>query len=56
MREKILASIKDINPWILTGIAVVLSVILTTGLNSFFAWLNGGRINPRVFIFATIDS
>jgi PAS domain S-box-containing protein len=56
MREKILASIRDINPWILTGIAVILAVILTTGLNYFFSWLEGGKINPRVFVYATIDA
>ena len=56
MREKILANIRDINPWIFTGIAVILAVVLTTGLNYFFAWLNGGTISPRVFMYATIDA
>jgi PAS domain S-box-containing protein len=56
MREKILASIRDVNPWTFTGIAVLFAVALTTGLNSFFVWLDGGTINPRVFMYATIDA
>lgn len=56
MREKLRASIHDINPWLLTGIAIILAVILTTGLNFFFAWLEGGEINPRITMYATIDA
>jgi PAS domain-containing protein len=56
MREKILASIRDINPWTFTGIAVLFAVTLTTGLNSLFVWVDGGRYNPKVFMYATIDA
>ncbi len=56
MREKILASIRDINPWVFTGIAVLFAVILTTGLNSFFVWIDGGKYNPKIFMYATIDA
>jgi two-component system sensor kinase FixL len=56
MRQKILSSIRDINSWIFTGIAVLFAVALTTGLNSFFVWLDGGRYNPKIFMYATIDA
>ena len=56
MREKILANIRDINPWIFTGIAIVLSLVLTAGLNFFFAWLEGDKINPRIFMYAMTNA
>jgi PAS domain-containing protein len=56
MREKILAGIRDVNSWTFTAIAILFAVTLTTGLNSLFVWLDGGRYNPKVFMYATIDA
>jgi PAS domain S-box-containing protein len=56
MREKLLTGIREINTWVFTGIAVLFAVVLTTGLNSFFVWVDGGRYNPRIFMYATIDA
>ncbi len=56
MRKKVISSILDINSWTFTGIAVLFAVALTTGLNSFFVWLDGGRYNPKIFMYATIDA
>ncbi len=56
MREKVLTGIRNVNPWVFTGMAVLFAVILTTGLNTFFVWVNGGKYNPRIFMYATIDA
>jgi two-component system, LuxR family, sensor kinase FixL len=56
MQKRIKASLRDVNPWTFTGISVLFAVVLTTGLNSIFAWSDGGTINPKVFFYATIDA
>ena len=56
IRKKIRTSVGNLNTWAFTGLAIVLAIILTTLLNSIFARINGTPINPRVFMFATIDA
>ena len=56
MREKILTGIREVNTWMFTGIAVLFAVALTTGLNSLFVWLDGGKFNPKIFAYATVDA
>jgi len=56
MREKIQKLIREVNTWVFTMIAILFAVILTTGLNSFFVWMDGGRYNPKIFMYATIDA
>jgi PAS domain S-box-containing protein len=56
MRARIMTSIRDVNAWTFTGMAVLFAVALTTGLNVFFVWLDGGTINPKIFMYATIDA
>jgi len=56
MREKIITGIRNVNTWMFTLIAIFLAVILTTALNSFFVWLNGGTFNPKIFFYATVDA
>ena len=56
MREKIQQHIREVNTWVFTLIAIIFAVILTTGLNSFFVWMDGGRYKPKIFMYATIDA
>ena len=56
MRAGLYQSIKNMNLWVFVGTAIVLAVILTTGLNSFFAWISGAGIKPLTMLFATIDA
>ena len=56
MRTKLYQGIKSMNSWVFVGMAIVLAVILTTGLNSFFAWISGAGIKPITMLFATVDA
>ena len=56
MREKILAGVRNVNTWMFTLVAIVFAVTLTTVLNSFFVWLDGGKYNPKIFFYATLDA
>ncbi len=54
MRGKIIAGIRDLNPSVFTSLAILLSVILVTGLNLIFIGFNGGEIDPKIFLYITI--
>ncbi len=54
MRGKIIAGIRDLNPLVFTSVAILLSVILVTGLNLIFIWFNGGEIDPKIFLYITV--
>jgi PAS domain S-box-containing protein len=56
MRTKILRRLRDIHTGVFTGMVIVLSVTLTTGLNAFFSWASGTAIKPITMLFATFDA
>ncbi len=56
MHHRFYQTIKNVNFWVFVGTAIVLSVILTTGLNFFFAWISGAGIKPLTMLFATVDA
>jgi signal transduction histidine kinase len=56
MRKKILQQIRNTHTGVFTGMAIVLSVVLTTSLNAFFSWISGTGIKPITMLFATLDA
>jgi PAS domain S-box-containing protein len=56
VRAKLQQSLKTMNAWLFTGLAIVLAVALTTGLNFFFAWISREGLRPITQLFATIDA
>ena len=56
MRARFYQSLKSMNAWLFTGLAIILAVMLTTALNFFFAWVSREGLRPITQLFATIDA
>lgn len=56
MREKIMEGIRNVNTWMFTLVAILFAVTLTTALNAFFTWLDGGTYNSKIYFYATVDA
>jgi signal transduction histidine kinase len=56
MRARFYQNVRTMNPWLFTGVAIALAVILTTGLNLFFSLIGGGKIVFRILFFGTVDA
>jgi len=56
MRARFYQNVKRMNARVFVGTAIVLAVVLTTGMNLFFAWISGAGIRPMTMLFATIDA